>query len=159
MLVIVAYLAYTIYEADWSLHRAGDFYRDLAVPLDVDERKIQSQFRKLYVTSIQGQASVKADCVSRTIRYHPDKVTQPELRPAAEAFYIHLKQARDTLADPVKRFAYDRFGSDMLEWRQCTTIHDYVLAGATRMAPLYIGSIIFLVGSGFLGYLEAGRYV
>lgn len=92
------------------------------------------------------------------MRYHPDKVTQAEHRSAAEALYINIKLARDTLVDPVKRFAYDRFGPSMLEWRQCTTIHDYVLAGATRAAPLYIGSMIFLVGSGFLGYLEAGRY-
>lgn len=96
--------------------------------------------------------------IYRTVRLHPDKVTQAELRPAAEALYINIKLARDTLVDPVKRFAYDRFGPSMLEWRQCTTIHDYVLAGATRAAPLYIGSMIFLMGSGFLGYLEAGRY-
>jgi len=61
VLVIVAYLIYTIYEADWSLRRASDFYRDLAVPLDADERKIQGQFRRLYVTSIQDQISVKTD--------------------------------------------------------------------------------------------------
>jgi hypothetical protein len=59
--VIVAYLAYTIYEADWSLQRASNFYRDLAVPLDADERKIQAQFRKLYVTSIQEKVSVEAN--------------------------------------------------------------------------------------------------
>ena len=108
-------------------------------------------FKRKYLLKLTG--------LFRTIRYHPDKVTQPELRPAAEAFYIHLKQARDTLVDPVKRFAYDRFGPDMLEWKQCTTIHDYVFAGATRMAPLYIGSLVFLVVSGFQGFLEAGRYV
>lgn len=94
----------------------------------------------------------------RTVRYHPDKITDAALRPFAEQLYIRIKLARDTLVDPVKRFAYDRFGPSMLEWPQCKTIHDYALAGAARAAPIYIGSLIFLVISGLLGYMESGRY-
>ena len=47
--VIVAYLLYTIYEADHILLKDGDFYRNLGVPHDVDEKSIQSKFRRLYV--------------------------------------------------------------------------------------------------------------
>ena len=50
----------------------------------------------------------------RTIRFHPDKVSAAD-RPAAEARFVHLKIARDVLTDPVKRFAYDRFGPDILD--------------------------------------------
>jgi len=72
--------------------------------------------------------------------------------------YINIKLARETLLDPVKRFAYDRFGPSMLEWKRCTTRSDYILAGITRSAPLYIGSTIFMVAYGFLGYLQSGQY-
>jgi hypothetical protein len=48
VLVIISYLLYTIYEVDWELQRRGDFYRDLGVAVDTDEKWIQSKFRKLY---------------------------------------------------------------------------------------------------------------
>ena len=47
ILVILAYLLYTIYEADWQLRQAGDFYQVLGVPHAVDERGLQSRFRRL----------------------------------------------------------------------------------------------------------------
>jgi hypothetical protein len=47
--VVLSYLLYTIYEADWQLQGKGDFYRDLGVPVDVDEKRLQSRFRRLYV--------------------------------------------------------------------------------------------------------------
>lgn len=50
--VIVAFLLYQLYETDWEIQRAGDFYTDLGVPYDADDRAIQSRFRKLYVHPI-----------------------------------------------------------------------------------------------------------
>jgi hypothetical protein len=47
VLVVATYLLYTIYEADWTLQRQSDFYKDLGVPVDVDEKKLQSHFRRL----------------------------------------------------------------------------------------------------------------
>jgi hypothetical protein len=47
--VIVVYLLYTVYEADYQLRLAGDFYQDLGVAHDVAERAVQSRFRRLYV--------------------------------------------------------------------------------------------------------------
>ena len=49
MMVIVLYLLFTIFEADWQLRREGDFYTILGVLPSADERAIQSRFRKLYV--------------------------------------------------------------------------------------------------------------
>lgn len=49
MIVIVLYLLFTIFEADWQLRRQGDFYTILGVLPSADERVIQSRFRKLYV--------------------------------------------------------------------------------------------------------------
>lgn len=45
--VIAIYLLYTIYEADYSLRQEGDFYQDLDLPVDADEKKIKARFRRL----------------------------------------------------------------------------------------------------------------
>ena len=47
ILVISLYLLYTIYEADWEVRRAGDFYQTLSLSHDVDEKGIKSRFRRL----------------------------------------------------------------------------------------------------------------
>lgn len=137
--MIVAYLIYTIYEADYQLRRAGDFYQDLGVPHDVDERGLQSRFRRL------------------TVQYHPDKVSGPD-RTAVEATYVHLKLARDTLVDPAKRFAYDRFGLDSLQWQQCKTVRDFVFTGVQNTAVYYAASSAVLILLGSLGYLQSGKF-
>ncbi|KAK5121252.1 hypothetical protein LTR85_005418 [Meristemomyces frigidus] len=137
--VILAYLCYTIYEADYHLRREGDFYSALGVPHNVDERALQSRFRRL------------------TVQYHPDKASGPD-KAAIEAIYVQLKVARDTLIDPAKRFAYDRFGPDILQWRQCKTLKDFVFAGVQRTTVYYFGSGSVLILLGVLGYLQQGKY-
>jgi hypothetical protein len=47
--VITVYLLYTLYEADWNIRRAGDFYTALGVGHDVGEKELNSRFRRLYV--------------------------------------------------------------------------------------------------------------
>lgn len=99
------------------------------------------------------------DIPSRTVTLHPDKIAAPEARPAAEARFVHLKLARDILIDPAKRFAYDRFGPDMLLWQHCITVRDYVTAGTYSIAPFYVGSAMFMIILTVLGYMDWGRYV
>lgn len=137
--VIVAYLLYTVYEADWQLLRESDFYQLLGVPHDVEEKALQSRFRRL------------------TVQYHPDKATGPD-KQAIEAIYVQLKLARDNLVDPVKRFAYDRFGPGMLEWKHCKTIRDFVMTGVQQQTGYYVGSASVLLLLGVLGYLEQGKF-
>ncbi|KAK0871922.1 hypothetical protein LTR91_011564 [Friedmanniomyces endolithicus] len=141
--VIAAYLLYTVYEADYQLLRTGDFYQDLGVPHSVSERELQSRFRRL------------------TVQYHPDKVSTTSSaaeKAAVEGVYIQLKLARDTLVDPAKRFAYDRFGPEILQWRQCKTVRDFVITGVQRTTVYYSISGSALVLLGVLGYLQQGKY-
>jgi hypothetical protein len=93
----------------------------------------------------------------RTVQFHPDKATGSN-RDEIEAIYVNLKLARDTLVDPVKRFAYDRFGPEILQWRHCKTLRDFVLHGVQKNAIPYIGSMFMLVVLPFLGYLEDGKF-
>ncbi|TAQ90875.1 hypothetical protein B7494_g805 [Chlorociboria aeruginascens] len=138
IIVVSAYLLYTIYEADWDLRRASDFYQDLGVPHSATEREIKSRFRRL--------AAI----------HHPDKVSSSA--PSSENYFVHLKVAQDTLLNPSKRFAYERFGPDILQWQRCSSIRDYLVHGLQAILPYYGAAAIFMYFLGLLGYLEWGKY-
>lgn len=86
-------------------------------------------------------------------------MTDPQARPYAEAVYVHLKLCRDVLADPAKRFAYDRFGPDILQWRSCTTVQDFVKVGVKNTMLYYAGTGAVLVVLGLVGYLKQAAFV
>ncbi|KAI4195260.1 MAG: hypothetical protein LQ348_002487 [Seirophora lacunosa] len=138
--VIVIYLLYTVYEADYWVRHTGDFFQDLDLPVDVDERKIKSRFRRL--------AAI----------YHPDKAISPDDHANAEAYFVKLKSAQDTLTDPNKRFAYERWGPDILTWHHASSIRDYILIGLQSSGPVYGGSIVVMGLLSLTGYLQWGRY-
>ena len=72
---------------------------------------------------------------------------------------MNLKSAQDTLSDPVKRFAYERFGPDILKWQHCKTIRDYLVTGMqSSCLPLYAGSVTFLGVLSFTSYLQYGKF-
>lgn len=151
ILVVALYLAYTIYEADYDMRRAGSFYRDLGVPLGATDREIKSRFRRLAAL------------------HHPDKAGSAGAADegAINAYFVHLKTASDTLLDPARRFAYDRFGPVSVAWatnnsnngaNRCSTIYDFVFMGVRTLAPYYTIAAAALYGLGLLGYLTWGRY-
>ncbi|KAL2159676.1 hypothetical protein VTH06DRAFT_2245 [Thermothelomyces fergusii] len=135
--VVALYLLYTIYEADYELRRQGTFYTDLGVPLHATEREVKSRFRRLAAL------------------HHPDKAGAD-----ANAYFVHLKTAADTLTDPARRFAYDRFGPDAIaSWApRCVTVRDFVVRGAQTLVPYYVVAAVAMYGLGLLGYLDWGRY-
>lgn len=114
------------------------------MPLDATEREIKSRFRRLAAL------------------YHPDKATSSSSGPAdaaaANAYFVHLKTAADTLVDPARRFAYERFGPDVVVWQHCVTIKDYVTHGVTALVPYYAVAAAAMYGLGLLGYLDWGRF-
>ncbi|KAL6714038.1 hypothetical protein ACLMJK_008532 [Lecanora helva] len=143
IIVVISYLLYTLYEADYIIRQDGDFYQLLVVSPDVEEKAVKSRFRRLAAL------------------HHPDKISTEDAfaHSAAEANFVALKTAQDTLCDPVKRFAYDRFGPDMLRWQHCKTIRDYLVTGMqTSALPLYAGSVIFLIALSFTNYLQYGKF-
>lgn len=103
--VITSYLLYTLYETFHQVQLAGDYYQALGVTPFADERAIKSRFRRL------------------AAQHHPDKMG---LDAGSEAYFMFLRRAQETLVDPVKRFAYDRFGDDMLGWGDQKTMRDYI---------------------------------
>lgn len=127
------------------MRQAGDFYQLLGVTLDADERTIKSRFRRLAAL------------------HHPDKISSvfgsEKNNGAADTYFVSLKTAQDTLSNPVKRYAYERFGPDIVHWQHCSTVKDYLWAGLPAASGFYIGSYILMIVLGALGYVNWGRYV
>lgn len=109
------------------------------MPFSATEREIKSRFRRL--------AAI----------HHPDKVGANN-GGSPEGYFVHLKTAQDTLLNPAKRFAYERFGPEVVDWQRCSSIHDYVTNGLSSILPYYAAAGALMYVMGFLGYLEWGKY-
>lgn len=141
--VIIAYLLYTVFEADYWIRKNGDFFQLLGVSQSTDEKKIKSKFRRLAAL------------------HHPDKIASddPAVTSSADAHFVLLKSAQDTLTDPLKRFAYLRFGPEVLQWQHCSTMRDYIVRGLqVSSGPLWAGSLFFMLLLGFTGYVQRGKF-
>ncbi|KAM4065510.1 DnaJ domain-containing protein [Hirsutella rhossiliensis] len=141
ILVVATYLLYTIYEAGYELRAEPSFYQDLGVPLGAADREIKSRFRRL------------------AAMHHPDKAgAAADLRDKA-SFFMHLKLASDTLQDAARRFAYERFGPDIVEWQKCVTIRDFVSRGVLGgILPHYAVAAATIYVLGLFGYMEFGKF-
>ncbi|KAF4470658.1 chaperone DNAJ [Fusarium albosuccineum] len=139
ILVVAAYLLYTIFEADYEQRRISSYYADLSVPLEATDREIKSRFRRL------------------AAMHHPDKAGKDASDSAA--FFMHLKLASDTLQDVARRFAYERFGPEIARWQKCVTIKDFVTRGViSGILPHYAVAAASVYVLGLFGYMEFGKY-
>ncbi|KAI9003380.1 hypothetical protein DFJ74DRAFT_694680 [Hyaloraphidium curvatum] len=104
--VVLLYLLYTLYQSVHSVTSVPNHYNVLSVQMgdDFAVKDLRRNWRKL------------------SVMYHPDKNDDPN----AEATYIQLRQAYETLNDPAKRLAYDRFGASVDTCKTCRTETDYV---------------------------------
>ena len=96
---------------------------------------------------------------ARAASHHPDKVTRDQDREASEAFFLSLRLAQETLTNPTKRFAYDRFGPDALTWQHCSSVRDFLMMGLQTNGPLYLGFGIMMIILSMTSYLQWGRFV
>lgn len=96
-----------------------------------------SAYTVLQVPVDVGGAQLKKTYRNYAKMYHPDKVG-----PVHEDLFMRLHAAYQTLSDPVVRFAYDRFGSEVLEWRTCSTAHEYMRKGVEGLVVIQIQALI-----------------
>lgn len=80
---------------------------------------------------------------------------------AGDDYFVFLKLAQDTLLDPVKRFAYDRFGPEILNWgSQEKTMQDFLYSALQRsVVPQYVGGLLTILFLNFTWWSDWGRYV
>ena len=80
-------------------------------------------------------------------------------RDRANDYYIHLKHARDIIVDPVKRFAYDRFGPDVLQTcSKCLTVKEFTDKALFSALTTYGALLVFMLGANALGFFKDGAY-
>jgi hypothetical protein len=96
-------------------------------------------------------------CSPSSRKFHPDKIG-PNPPPEVEARFIEIRAAYEALGDPVRRFAYDRFGPDIAKWQGVKTVRDYMMAGAQRAAGFYVVTVGLLLALGLLGRAREGAY-
>ena len=137
---MTSYLLYTLYETFHRVQAAGDFYKALGVSPLADDKTIKSRFRRL------------------AAQHHPDKFTQGDGIPSDD-YFVYLKLAQETLLDPAKRFAYDRFGPDILGWGNVKTVQDFLFRGLQRSIPQYVGGFVTIIILNFTWWSNWGRYV
>ena len=94
--------------------------------------------------------------------YHPDKLApdvSEEVRYEVDILYKAIVEARDVLQDPMKRFAYDRFGPASVTWQHCYTLREYVTTGYTYQGGEYVILALIQLLSGSLGWVKVGNFV
>ncbi|KAG8810383.1 hypothetical protein FRC17_002953, partial [Serendipita sp. 399] len=132
--VILLYLIYTSVQA--YLQAPPNFYQSLGVSPEVDEGTLKAAFRAFARFN------------------HPDKVG-----PSGEARFIEARNAFDTLRDSTKRFAYDRFGPDVLSWAsECTTVGDYIERGLMASCGFYIVTAVAMILYAIFGQSGFGAF-
>lgn len=91
--------------------------------------------------------------------HHPDKLAHTDSAEGADQYFVFLKMAQDTILDPTKRFAYDRFGPDIVSWNDRKTMQDFVYGSLKTLAVQYIGGFLTMVILNFVWWSDWGRYV
>lgn len=140
--VLCLYLIYTLAQSLYDIKLAGDFYTVLGVTPASSERDVKAKFRRL------------------AAKFHPDKIKETEGSTATDAVFLHLKLAQDTILDPAKKFAYDRFGPVIVQVNQpgLKTIRDYVYAGLRAKAPEYAGNALLLIILNYVWLPQWGQF-
>lgn len=139
VLVLCLYLVYTVAQVLYDIKLAGDFYTALGVSPNSPEREVKAKFRRL--------AAI----------FHPDKVREQEV---PEDAFVQLKLAQDTILDPAKKFAYDRFGPAVarVQTPGLKTTTDYVYLGLRTKMPEYLGNALMLIVLNYVWLSRWGKF-
>lgn len=135
--VVLGYLLYNLVESSRTL--PANFYEILAVPPDVDEAGLRVAFRQF------------------AKKNHPDRVGAD-----GAALFIQVRDVYDALKNPTVRFAYDRFGPDVLSWSGLSTPGEYLHTGLIRSSGFHLvaGVVLLLWSSiGRASVVKFWRYI
>ncbi|KAI9465164.1 hypothetical protein BJY52DRAFT_1388153 [Lactarius psammicola] len=125
-LVVFSYLTYNFFEA--SLSTPPNFYELLEISPAADEVKIKAAFRAF------------------ARKHHPDRVGSQ----GAELFVV-VRSGYEALMEPNKRWAYDRFGADILTCKECVTQREFLTRGLIQSLGFHIVSGLALLFFSMIG--------
>ncbi|TFK45057.1 hypothetical protein BDQ12DRAFT_642215 [Crucibulum laeve] len=127
--VVLGYLLYTMVQSARAM--PPNFYQILGVSPDVDDNGLKIAFRQF------------------AKRNHPDR---PGVGIEGAELFMKVRDVFEALKDPVKRFAYDRFGPDVLHWTHCKTPREFLRQGLMQSSGYHIIS-----GAALLFWSAIGR--
>ncbi|KZV68738.1 DnaJ-domain-containing protein [Peniophora sp. CONT] len=106
----------------------ASFYELLNVPPDADENTIRLAFR------------------SFARKNHPDRVGA-----SGADMFMAVRHGYESLMDPNKRWAYDRFGTGIMRCTKCQTQLDFLHEGLINSAGFHLTTLSVILGSTLLG--------
>jgi len=124
--VVLSYLVYNFLEASHST--PPNFYELLGISPASDESKIKAAFRAF------------------ARRYHPDRVG-----PEGSNLFVAVREGYEALMEPNKRWAYDRFGAEILTCKECVTQRDFLGRGLIQSLGFHIVSGLALLFFSVIG--------
>ncbi|THH18391.1 hypothetical protein EW146_g2580 [Bondarzewia mesenterica] len=132
-LVLFLYIIRNLVEAMTST--PPSYYQLLDVPPNVDGQGLKLAFRRF------------------AKRSHPDRVGD-----SGTAFFVEVREGYETLMDPVKRWAYDRFGPKVLQCIHCKTPDDFLEEGLVSMMGFHTFSAMGLIFFSVIGKTNGVSY-
>ncbi|WVO12963.1 hypothetical protein L204_100572 [Cryptococcus depauperatus] len=126
--IIVIWQAYTLLREGIG---EDEWYSQLGVSSNVDDVGLKNAFRAL------------------ARKYHPDKIE------GNDDHFISARKSYENLSDPVKRYAYDRFGPSIVEWK-AKSIREYIMLGLQQSMGFYLISGGIMLMLTLLGRAQAG---
>ncbi|KAJ8093119.1 hypothetical protein PM082_020604 [Marasmius tenuissimus] len=120
-IVVLGYLFYTLFEGAMTM--PPNFYEILGVLPDVDENGLKVAFKRF------------------ARKYHPDR---PGVGRQGEELFMAVRDAFEALKNPTVRFAYDRFGPEVIQWTKLSTPREYMRQGLMQSSGYHIFSGITL---------------
>lgn len=130
------YFLYTLVAAVTSLQ--PNYYHILGVGQRADEQALKLAFRQF------------------ARRNHPDR---PGVGADGADRFRDVRNAYEMLKNPVKRFAYERFGPEVISWKDCTTPMEYIVRGVSASSGFPIGTAAVLCLMSLLGQSPSSSFV
>ncbi|KZO90570.1 hypothetical protein CALVIDRAFT_542529, partial [Calocera viscosa TUFC12733] len=115
---MIGYLGYTFVQAATSVPK--NWYQLLGADVGVEKEGLQKAFRRF------------------AVKYHPDRAGKE-----GEDIFVRVRAGYEALQSPEKRFAYERFGDDMIRWATENRVETLVI-GLKRSVGFYIVATILM---------------
>ena len=126
------YLVYTILSVYWAqaIGYEQNYYALLGLPREAVE---------------EGGAGVVKSHWRRLARvYHPDKVGK-----GGEGLFVALRRGVEVLESEGRRWAYERWGPDILEWGKLVTQREFLTRGVQQTVVFYVFAFVSFLLLGF----------